>query len=134
MTIAIAPNSALAPTEPAVGIFWLVDNVLVVDRSILSEAEPYGECITHAAGHYERWGEWRALDRSSLAALGYPSLIRSTEYDQWPRGRVVYETTTQRFMFYADRHLQKRETIAVLKKAFGLSEADVVVKSDAHYR
>ena len=30
-------------------------------RSTLDEAEPYGEFITHAAGHYERWQEWQEL-------------------------------------------------------------------------
>jgi hypothetical protein len=37
-----------------VGIFWRVDDFLVVDRSTLAKAEPYGDCVTHAAGHYER--------------------------------------------------------------------------------
>lgn len=44
-----------ASPEPCVGIFWRVGGVLVVDRSTLAEAEPYGDPLTHAAGHYERW-------------------------------------------------------------------------------
>ena len=60
MTIIVAPKSALAPTRPSVGIFWRVNGVLVIDRSTLDEAEPYGECITHTAGHYERSQEWDA--------------------------------------------------------------------------
>ena len=54
MTIIIAPKAALAPTRPAVGIFWRVSGILVIDRSTLDNAAPYGECITHPAGHYER--------------------------------------------------------------------------------
>lgn len=53
--LALAPKAARAPTNPAVGIFWRVGGVLVLDRSPLAEAEPYGDCLTHAAGHYERW-------------------------------------------------------------------------------
>jgi hypothetical protein len=34
----IAPRSARAFTAHAVGIFWRVDNVLVIDRSTLAEA------------------------------------------------------------------------------------------------
>jgi hypothetical protein len=71
MTIAIAPEAALAPTQPGVGIFWRVNGVLVVDRSTLENAEPYGECMTHVAGHYERWQEWQALGETQLAAKGY---------------------------------------------------------------
>ncbi len=134
MTIAIAPSAALAPTKASVGIFWGVNGVLVIDRSTLYEAEPYGDCITHAAGHYDRWQEWQALGKAQSEALGYPDCIASTEYDQWPRGRVVYETLTKRFVLYADRRLLKPDIIDALKSAFGLNDAEVIVKSDLHYR
>jgi len=93
MTIVVAPNAALPPTPPAVGIFWLVSGVLVVDRSTLDEAKPYGDCITHAAGHYERWEEWRTVGAARLVVMGYPEIIASTEYDDWPRGRIVIRGT-----------------------------------------
>ena len=134
MTILIAPKAALAPTPPAVGIFWRVNDILVIDRSTLDEAEPYGDCIGHAAGHYERWQEWQALGIARLAATGYPELILSSEYDQWPRGRIVYEMPALRFMLYADRRLQKPGIIGALKAAFGLNQVEVIVRSDAHYR
>lgn len=134
MTIGLAPNAAQSPTPPAVGIFWRVDGIVVVDRSTLDTAEPYGDCLTHAAGHYERWLEWQLLGAPSLLALGYPVAIATTEYDDWPRGRVVYEVVPRRFVLYADRRLQKPVIIATLKEAFGLSDAAVVIRSDAHYR
>jgi hypothetical protein len=134
MTIRIAPKNALAPTQPAVGIFWRVEDVLVIDRSTLDDAEPYGDCITHAGGHYERWEEWSALSRAQRASAGYPDRIAYSEYDQWPRGRIVYETPARRFVLYADRRLQQPAIIAALKAAFGLEDAEVIVKSDSHYR
>jgi hypothetical protein len=134
VTIMVAPEAALASASPSVGIFWRVDGVVVIDRSTLEKAEPYGDCITHAAGHYERWQEWQRLGTTRLAVLGYPGHIASTEYDQWPRGRVVYETPPQRFVLYADRRLQKPDIIAALKAAFGLNETEVLVRSDVHYR
>jgi hypothetical protein len=133
-SVAIAPKAALSPTEPAVGIFWRVGDVLVVDRSTLDSAEPYGDCITHAAGHYERWDGWQALGTARLVANGYPAAIASTEYDEWPRGRVVYENPSRRFVIYADRRLQSREIVDALKNSFGLCSAETVVKSDSHYR
>ncbi len=134
MTIIVAPKSALAPTQPAVGIFWRVAGVLVVDRSTLDNAEPYGDCITHAAGHYDRWQEWQALGGAGRALAGYPDHIASTEYDEWPRGRIVYETPARRLVLYADRRLQQVAMINALKTAFGLNQADVVVRGDSHYR
>ena len=113
---------------------WRVANVLVVDGSTLGEAETYGDCITHAAGHYECWQEWQALGARRLASMGYPVCIVSTEYDEWPRGRIVYETPARRFVIYADRRLQGSDTIDAIKVAFGLGDATVIVKSDLHYR
>jgi hypothetical protein len=134
MKIVLAPKAAIVPTGPAVGIFWRVNGVLVIDRSTLDEAERYGDCITHAAGHYDRWQEWQALGMARLAAVGYPDHILSTEYDHWPRGRIVYETPTRRFVLYADQRLQKPDVIDALKTAFGLNDAEVIVRSDSHYR
>ncbi len=136
MPLIIAPTSALAPTKPAVGIFWRVDGALVIDRSTLKEAEPYGDCLTHAAGHYERWQQWQALGPVRLACKGFPAQIAWTEYDDWPRGRVVFEKTTQHFVVYADRRLQKPDVMDFLKPAFGLNavELKVIVRSDSHYR
>jgi hypothetical protein len=69
-----------------------------------------------------------------LDALGFPGLITSSEYDQWPRGRIVYERPVGRFLLYADRRLQQPDIIAALKRAFGLTAAAVVIRSDLHYR
>ena len=133
-SIGLAPSAARAATGAAVGIFWKVDRVLVVDRSTLAQAELYGECLTHAAGHYERWEEWRTLGAARLAALGLPRVIASTEYDDWPRGRVVYEKPGRGFVIYADRRLQKPAGIDALKTAFALENSEVMVRSDPHYR
>lgn len=72
--------------EPAVGIFWRVAGTLVVDRTPLSRAEPYGDCLTHGPGHYERWEAWQRLGARGLREQGYPGAILGTEYDDWPRG------------------------------------------------
>jgi hypothetical protein len=53
---------------PSVGIFWQVANVLVTNCSTLEQAEVFGDCITHARGHYECWQEWQALGGTRLAA------------------------------------------------------------------
>lgn len=85
--------------------------------------------------HHARWQEWQALGGARRAA-GYPDRIASTEYDQWPRGRIVYETPTHHFVIYADRRLQKPDIIDALKTAFGLTESELIVRirSDSHYR
>ena len=133
MNLIIAPT-APAPPAPSVGIFWKIGRVLIIDHSTLDEAEAYDECLTHAAGHYERWKGWQRLGVSRLRSLGYPDSIITSEYDEWPRGRIVHEVPANRFVLYADRRLQKPDIIAALTEAFRLEAQKVVIRSDAHYR
>jgi hypothetical protein len=133
LSLIIAPAAAAAPA-PSVGIFWKIGHVLIIDHSTLDEAEAYGDCLTHATGHYERWEGWQALGASRLRSLGYPDDIVTSEYDDWPRGRIVYQVPANRFVLYADRRLQTPEITAALTEAFRLEAQTVVIRSDAHYR
>ena len=80
------------------------------------------------------WEQWHRLGGPRLAALGLPAQIASSEYDEWPRGRIVYEQPARRFVIYADRRLQAPDLIAAVRTAFGLTGAEAAVKSDLHYR
>ena len=78
---------------PVVGIFWLVQTPdgearLLATGCPLDQAEPYGACLTYGPGHYEIWDHWRR-DRTVGAALR--ALVRLYEYEDWPRGRIVFD-------------------------------------------
>jgi hypothetical protein len=123
--------------EPHVGIFWWAPEgpgVLVTDRTPLTEAEPYGDFLTHPAGHFEVWEDWRRLGVLGLRRRRLPPAIASTEYETFPRGRIVFHGPTQTFWIYADGRLQVPAVIKEIKAAFGLNDANSVVKSDSHYR
>lgn len=123
---------------PSVGIFWGVPVgkhiVLVTDRTPITEAEDYGNCLTHPRGHHEVWEAWRKLGATTLRRRGLPTAIASHEYEAFPRGRVVYMREPALFTLYADRRLQSPETIAELVRLFGLAGERHAVRSDAHYR
>ena len=125
-------------TKPSVGIFWGVpDNgrtVLVTERTTLAEAESYGDCLTHPHGHHEVWEAWRSLGATALRRGGLPPAIASHEYEAFPRGRVVYMRGPALFTIYADRRLQRLDTIDELVCLFGLTMEHHTVRSDAHYR
>jgi hypothetical protein len=129
----IAPASARADIGPSVGIFWKIDEALLLDRSPLSQAELYGDCLTHPEGHHERWGQWRHLGARQLRTLGYPAEIIATEYEEWPRGRVVYDKPKALFIIYADRRLHTHAFVGALVEALGLSDQNWRVMSDEHY-
>ena len=132
-------NPLDAADKPSVGIVWGVRDgagplVLVTDCTPLAEAEPYGDFLTHPGGHHDVWEGWRRLGPAGLARRGLPSLIAWHEYEHFPRGRVVFDTTTRRFILYADRKLQAPCVLHEVLRVFGLDPAWCLVRPDPHYR
>jgi hypothetical protein len=93
--------------------------------------EPYGDCLTYGPGHYETWAHWRR-DRTVEPALR--AIVRSYEYEDWPRGRIVFDQSRDLFIIYADRKLLTPATIARLETQFQLPEERTEIQSDLHYK
>lgn len=124
---------------PHVGIFWFIPDhngraFLLYDGTPLPEAEPYGDCATHARGHYEYWSELALLGEGALGRRGLPSALAQHEYEDFPRGRIVYRVPEDRFTIFADRKLFARHFIDLTIAAFSLPADRCDVRSDAHYR
>nr|WP_295738487.1 hypothetical protein [uncultured Acidocella sp.] len=120
-----------------VGIFWAVPyapNVieLLTYKTMLSDAEDYGDCLTCPASHYN---VWRAAQRGKpiLEPLDdtIKSLIRVSEYEEWPRGRVIFDRSKGQFLIYADR--QTFPYADRLRERFNLPET-TMLHTDPHYR
>ena len=86
--------------QSMVGIFWLIGDRLIFDTSPLGAAEPYGDCLGHRTSHINYWTAQQRLGTVPL----------DLEYEEPPRGRVIYNTKTQRFSLYADRCILKKKS------------------------
>jgi hypothetical protein len=122
---------------PNVGIFWRIQTsatapVLLVDFVPVENAEPYGDFLIHG-GHYEFWSRASKLNVPELRNRGLPEAVKWSEYEEWPRGRVVFHVPTKHFILYADRKLQSARTISLIVERFGLPKNRVNVRGDAHY-
>ena len=62
------------------------------------------------------------------------AVVRSHEYEDWPRGRIVFDRARDLFIIYADRKLLTPEMIARIATQFHLPEACTEVQSDWHYQ
>jgi hypothetical protein len=123
-----------------VGIFWAVQEkgstaVLLDHRCPISEAESYGDMLTCPHGHYEVWEQWRTKAGSNRPGLDL--LIATDEYEEWPRGRIVYSSPGKCFVLYADAQILSRpDLLAIIHERFGL-QADrtrmTQPKRDSHY-
>jgi hypothetical protein len=127
-------NVTVQREAPHVGIFWVVQATedearLLIAVCPLDQAEPYGNCLTYGPGHYETWEHWRQ-DRTVDPALR--AIVRAYEYEDWPRGRIVFDQSCDLFILYADRKLQTPETIAHIAAQFQLPEERTEIQSDLH--
>jgi hypothetical protein len=87
-----------------------------------------------AAGHYDVWSEWQKLNATALAKQAIPQAVAYHEYEDFPRGRIVYHVKARQFIIYADRRLQRPDILADIVNLFCISPSGFIVRSDAHYR
>jgi pimeloyl-ACP methyl ester carboxylesterase len=110
--------------EPRLGIFWLVDGRLIVDSTPVSQGEGYGDFKTHANSHYSYWSE--------LYSTG---AVPDSEYEEFPRGRVVYNTKNGDFTLMADRCiLWDTAVIAKIMAQLKLNPEKTTLSPDSHYK
>jgi hypothetical protein len=66
-------------------------DLLISDKVPLSEAPSYGDCLIYFHGHYEVWEEWEHFPTFERSHRGLPSIITERQYEEFPRGRVVFD-------------------------------------------
>ena len=124
MAANIHPPAQRRKKEPRVGIFWVLNGEPLIDSALLSDAEPYGDHLTHPRGHAELWERWQGKGAAS------PDM----EYDEPPRGRVMYNTKTRRFTLLADKCILKdNRVISKIMSQLHLPR-NTEMGTDSHYR
>ena len=126
-------------TTPCVGIFWGIRDkargtALLADKTPIDGGEAYGDCIAHPTGHYEFWEGLSAMGAAALMSRGLPTAPAWHEYEEFPRGRIVYWPKNRRFIVYADRRLQTKDFIERLVVEFDIPNGSYAVRTDPHYR
>ncbi len=111
--------------EARVGIFWLVDGKLVMDSTSLSMSEHYGGFKIHPADHCSVWERFQPSG----------AVPDDMEYDERPRGRVMYDTKARRFRLLADRCILKNKgVIRDIISKMNLPSGNTDMGTDSHYR
>jgi hypothetical protein len=109
--------------QPSVGIVFLVGDHLFIDSTPLSDAGGYGHFKIHEADHYAYWDK--------LQAAG---AVPASEYDDFPRGRVSYDTRTRKFSLFLDKCIIKKDFVQRIMKWMNLPKVNTKVETDPHYR
>lgn len=111
--------------EPKVGIFWIVEGDVIADAAPLPRARAYGAALEHG-GHWEYREKFVPITHEQM-------LLKTGEYDHYPRGRVVCFPERHRIVVYADRCLWTPRNQAKIQEAFSLPRA-FRFTADDHYR
>jgi len=119
-------SSSASVSEPTVGIFWLVGEKLVFDVTPLSQAEDYGDFKIHSGNHVSVWERLRVTKIVPV----------EMEYEEAPRGRVMYDVKNHLFSLLADPCiLRRKEIVAKIKREMNLPKGrSTSVDTDYHYR
>ena len=116
-------DSGARTEEPQVGVFWLFRSRLVIKGTDLNNAERWGEYL-NAPSHEAAWTQ---CQRECLVP-------NDVEYDNPPRGRVVFDPNRQQFHLYADTCiLNIPEFVDEIRRRLNLP-ASTQVGPDDHYR
>lgn len=111
--------------SPKVGIFWLVKGSLIFDATPVAEADADGDSKNHPRGHFDRWKQMQNAG----------TVPADIEYEEYPRGRVIFESKTGKFLVLADRCiLQRRGLVERIMKRFELPVNKTKCATDSHYR
>src|SRR5262245_40618640 len=118
-----------------VGFFWVVSDrsgrdKLLAESLELSEAEPYGGALTHPGGHYDFWEAMQARGPAWLRARNLSVALLRTEYEDWPRGRVVFHLDKLRFSLLVDRRLRIASRLSMIQKEFRLPDSHFDIGTD----
>jgi hypothetical protein len=108
-----------------VGIFFLIGDSLMIEGTPLDEAEPYGAFLGFAGGHSEMFDHLVELKK----------VPANEEYQNVPRGRVVYAVAKGEYIVYLDPCIRRRpETVSQIVERLHLPPDRYKLASDAHYR
>ncbi len=124
-------------TTGKVGFFWFVhreETKFIYDAVVLDDGIEYGDFKTHDLGHYEFWEGLRSEGAPALKARGYPAWLHQYEYEEFPRGRVVYNMPNDLFIVYIDQKLNKRHFINQIVEKFQIKMRIYSIEFDFHYQ
>lgn len=110
-----------------IGIFWIYKNKIIGrSRELYEGQENIPGMIDSPDSHIDLW------EHDPSFVVPFPELKRS-EYQDVPRGRVLYSTKSKKAIVYMDKVLHSKETKKTISDFFQLNDVDIVWKIDLHY-
>jgi len=111
-----------------VGIFWFYRGSIQPVSIPHTLGEAYGEFVN---GHWDHVTYWPHVKRR--LRVKHPEIM-NYEYEQVPRGRVIYRESDGRFLIYGSRDFVTDEARKQqVLQAFRIPSEQAVFRADEHY-
>ncbi len=124
MRIGVQPRKIAKLTSPQVGIVYLVGRTLLIDSTPLAQAGRSGDSAIHERDHISYWAE--------LAKSGR---VPNSDYEEFPRGRVAYDTKRGKFTLLVDKCILRRKSVVrKILSRLRVPPKDTEISTDSHYR
>lgn len=107
-----------------IGIFFVVDEVLISDALPVEQGERYGGHIQYGA-HYDYW---LSLEPTTAAEAA----LKSHAYDYYPRGRAVFDVKQNQVKLYIDCCVDQA-ALSMIRSLLRLPN-DTSISNDEHYQ
>ena len=119
----MSPSDLEGTVTGDVGIFWIDRGQLIIAAVPLADRVDDGVFVNGPADHDPYW----PIVQRTHANL------RGLEYDQVPRGRVLFNKTESRFYGYLDKVLDTPMMKRMFMARFHLARKHTVFQTDLHY-
>jgi len=113
----------LDEASPKVALFFYYEGKVIQGSTPVIAAKEIQGWKNHDMSHYDFWDIYKIINRK----------FKDIEYEEIPRGRVVYNVDDDKFILYIDKCLKKPDILSQLMGAFSLPMEKTKVEFDGHY-
>ena len=108
----------------SIGIFWVFDGKVLGERTPVSKAsERIAGVLDSDAEHVSSWPQQQRIN----------SALTAYEYQDIPRGRVLYQCNKKRYRVYLDKSLMTQPIKNAIADYFGFAVQHADWRCDLHY-
>lgn len=118
-------NNSKKLVESAVGVFYIINGEIYSDATSLRNSEQYGDSYSYGS-HYDFYYD-------ELSKYYDMPWLKDIDYDYYPRGRVIFDKSKNKYILYLDPSLENPEDIQMIADEFGLHNGGFYIGHDEHY-
>lgn len=108
-----------------IGVFWIYKKQIYLKPIKVHEVKEINGFIDSDFSHYQAWDEISSQNKDFYLY----------EYENIPRGRIVYDIKNAHYIAYAnDDIINSEEAKKIIIKAFHLDKDKVLFQYDSHYK